>query len=220
MSADASSARREVEEGEQRVGVLLQRRDGLRVLGAVLGSEPRVIASRACARVSAYMISWSAAFTRGCSRFGSVSRMFPSLWNQSRCSRVFGHTSRTASQNPRAPSPKRLSTISAETCEAISARRLGEEDVGFAWPLGLASASGVAATGCRPAPCGPRRRSSSVSGRQRSPISNSQPACLLPHYNQVGVCCTQFNLAEGPAVRFGLAQDDAGHPVAPRRTAW
>ena len=33
------------------------------------------------------------------------SRMLASLWTQSRCSRVFGHTSRTAAQNPSAPSP-------------------------------------------------------------------------------------------------------------------
>ena len=62
-------------------------------------------ASRASSRVSAYITSCSAAFTRGWRRFGSLSRMFPSLWNQSRCSRVFGHTSRTAAQKPRAPSP-------------------------------------------------------------------------------------------------------------------
>src|SRR5262245_29882375 len=39
----------------------------------------RVTASQACSRVSAYITSWSAAFTRGCSRFGSLSRMLPSL---------------------------------------------------------------------------------------------------------------------------------------------
>src|SRR5262249_38323369 len=52
-----------------------------------------VIASRACLRVSAYITSCSAAFTRGWSRFGSLSRMWPSLRSQSRCSRVFSHTS-------------------------------------------------------------------------------------------------------------------------------
>jgi hypothetical protein len=67
----------EVEERQQHVGVLLQRHHGLR-------------ASRTCARVSEYITSRSAAFTRSWRRFGSSSRMLPSLWNQSRCSRVLG----------------------------------------------------------------------------------------------------------------------------------
>ena len=49
-----------VEEGEQHVGVLLQRRDRLRVLGTVLAK--RLIASRDCSLVSAYSTSRSAAF--------------------------------------------------------------------------------------------------------------------------------------------------------------
>src|SRR5262249_52570184 len=47
----------------------------------------RVIASRAFSRVSAYITSWRAAFTRGWSRLGSLSTTLPSLWTQSRCSR-------------------------------------------------------------------------------------------------------------------------------------
>src|SRR5262245_56551924 len=72
----------EVEEGEQRVGVLLQRRDGLRILGPVLAGEPRDRLARLLPRFGVHR-----------------------LWSQPRCSRVFGHTSRTAVQNPRAPSP-------------------------------------------------------------------------------------------------------------------
>ena len=50
----------------------------------------RLTASRTCARVSEYITSRSAAFTRNWRRFGSSSRMLPSLWNQLRCSRVLG----------------------------------------------------------------------------------------------------------------------------------
>ena len=51
------------------------------------------------------MISRNARFAFAWSRCGSFSRMFASLWHQSRCPRVSGHTSRTAAQKPSAPSP-------------------------------------------------------------------------------------------------------------------
>lgn len=68
---------------------------------ATKASMPR----SAWARVSAYMISCSARLARPCKRLGSLSRTLAILWHQSRCSRVAGHTSRTASQKPSAPSP-------------------------------------------------------------------------------------------------------------------
>src|SRR4051794_33636274 len=43
-------------------------------------------------------------FAPGCADFGSAPRTFDILWNQQRCSRVSGNTSRNAPQNPSAPS--------------------------------------------------------------------------------------------------------------------
>src|SRR5439155_16521301 len=83
----------------------------------------RCAASRAWSRVSAYIISWSAAFTRGWSRFGSLSRILPSLWNQSRCSRVFGHTSRTAARGHRHRQPRPAGARTSGACGPRGTRR-------------------------------------------------------------------------------------------------
>src|SRR5206468_1423154 len=65
----------------------------------------RVTASRACERVSACMTSWSAAFTRGWRRFGSLSSMLPSC-GTSRAARASSATCRAPplrSRGPRRP---------------------------------------------------------------------------------------------------------------------
>ena len=54
---------------------------------------------------SAFQISASAFFAPGCADFGSAASTLAILWNQQRCSRVAGNTSRSAPQNPSAPSP-------------------------------------------------------------------------------------------------------------------
>src|SRR4029450_10428122 len=100
----ASSARREVEEREQHVGVLLQGSDRLGVLGPVLGSEPLRRVACLLAGLGVHTLAKRGLHAR-LEPLRDLSRMLPSLWNQSRCSRVFGHTSRTAAQKPSAPSP-------------------------------------------------------------------------------------------------------------------
>ena len=67
----------------------LERRDRDLRLVDVLGVEDLLIA----------------AIAPGCADFGSAASTFACLWNQHRCSRVFGNTSRKAFQNPSAPSP-------------------------------------------------------------------------------------------------------------------
>ena len=68
---------------------------------ATKASMPR----SASAFVGAYMMSRSARFARGRRRFGNLSSTLASLWHQSRCTVVSGHTSRNADQKPSAPSP-------------------------------------------------------------------------------------------------------------------
>ena len=50
-------------------------------------------------------ISARAFFAPGCADFGSAARTFAALWNQQRRSLACGNTSRSAPQNPSAPSP-------------------------------------------------------------------------------------------------------------------
>src|ERR1700737_3593706 len=94
----------EVEEREEGVGVLLQRRDGLRVLGAVLGGEP-------CDRFTGLRAGLG---IHDLVERGLHARLEPprqlvenvaELVEPVPCAQVFGHTSRTAAQKPRAPSP-------------------------------------------------------------------------------------------------------------------
>jgi hypothetical protein len=95
---------REVVEGQQLLEVVGDLRDGLTELRAV-GALNAVIASRAWRRSSAFQISARAFFAPGCADFGSAPSTLAILWNQQRCSRAVGNTSRSALQNPSAPSP-------------------------------------------------------------------------------------------------------------------
>src|SRR4029450_13678910 len=65
----------EVEERQQRVGVLLQGHDGLRILGTLLGGKPRDrfprLRARAGAHTPAHVTARAAASTRGWRRFGT-----------------------------------------------------------------------------------------------------------------------------------------------------
>jgi hypothetical protein len=94
----------EIVEREQLVEVVGDLRDGLDDL-APKASLNAATARRAWSRSSAFQISARAFFAPGWADFGSADNTLPILWNQQRCSRVVGNTSRNAVQNPSAPSP-------------------------------------------------------------------------------------------------------------------
>src|SRR5690606_17237228 len=85
---------------------------------APYSSAKSAIPFSAVFRLSAFMISRSASLALGWSRFGSLSSTLARRCTQQRCSRVSGHTSRTAAQNPSAPSP-------TASTGALMPRRLG-----------------------------------------------------------------------------------------------
>ena len=80
-------------------------RDRLGPLGATVRRE-RFDRHQGMSHVlSAWQISASAAFARGCADFDRAARTFELTWNQHRCSRASGNISCKAFQNPSAPSP-------------------------------------------------------------------------------------------------------------------
>ena len=85
----------EVEEREQDIGVLLQRRDGLRVLRAVLGGELRNRLARLPAGLGVYDVVERGLHV-GLEALRELVEYVAELWNQSRCSRVFGHAELSA----------------------------------------------------------------------------------------------------------------------------
>src|SRR5688572_28844065 len=95
---------RVVVEGQQLVKVVDDLGDGLADL-APWASLNAAAARRAWSRSSAFQISVRAFFAPGCADFGRAASTLPILWNQQRCSRASGNTSRSADQNPSAPSP-------------------------------------------------------------------------------------------------------------------
>src|SRR2546427_4447 len=68
-------------------------------------ASKRLAAATVCSRSSASRISASILRATGWTEEGRASRTFITLWTQSRCSRVSGHMSLSADQNPNAPSP-------------------------------------------------------------------------------------------------------------------
>jgi hypothetical protein len=95
---------RVVIEREQLFLTVSDLRDGLGELRAV--ELPEVLDSlTGLALSSAFQISARAFFAPGCAGFGIAPRTFAILWNQQRCSLACGNTSRSAPQNPSAPSP-------------------------------------------------------------------------------------------------------------------
>src|SRR5690606_517776 len=96
--------RGEVEEREQLVLIPRERLERLRVLGPVFLGE---VGDGLLGRLPALGIHDLAQrlLALGWSRFGSLSSTLARRCTQQRCSRVSGHTSRTAAQNPSAPSP-------------------------------------------------------------------------------------------------------------------
>src|SRR5206468_1423153 len=159
----------EVEEREQDIGVLLRRRDGLRVLRAVLGGEPRNRLARLRAGLGVYDVV-ERGLHAGLEALRELVEYVAELWNQSRCSRVFGHMSRTAAQKPRAPSPtaipggrilRRFRSRSA-LARRVYVRRLPEFDTRSAPPavpacVRRAEAHGGETHGARCRPNGGRR---------------------------------------------------------------
>jgi hypothetical protein len=93
-----------VVEGEQLVEVVGALRDAWGNL-APNSSVKTFTAARAWDLSSTPQISARAFFAAGCTDFGSAASTFADLWNQQRCSRVSGKTSRRPPQDPSAPSP-------------------------------------------------------------------------------------------------------------------
>lgn len=93
-----------VAELQQHVGVVDDRRGGLRELRAVVSFErgdrrPRLVG------VLGVVDFLHRRLAPGCADFGSTARTFACAWNQQRCSFVYGKTSRSAFQKRSAPSP-------------------------------------------------------------------------------------------------------------------
>ena len=95
---------RVVVERQQLVLIVGDLRDGLGELRAE-GAAKAFTAVRAWFLSSAFQISARAFFAPGCADFGSAPSTFAILWNQQRWVLACGNTSRTADQNPSAPSP-------------------------------------------------------------------------------------------------------------------
>src|SRR6201997_1727812 len=93
----------EIVERQQRVAILGQAIGRLVVFDPV-AFDKASNAARASLLVSAIQISCSARLALVYRLFGSLFKMFAVLWTQQRCSRVVGHTSPSAFQNPSAPS--------------------------------------------------------------------------------------------------------------------
>src|ERR1700694_171415 len=87
-------------------------------------------ATSASVFVSAIQISCKARLAFACWLFGSLFSTFAVLCTQQRCSRVLGHTSPSAFQNPRAPSAAASSGATEQAAPVVSAlaRAVGEAD--------------------------------------------------------------------------------------------
>src|SRR5437868_13526282 len=93
----------EVVERQQRIAVLDQA-IGRSLIFDLVGFDKASNAVTASFLVSAIQISCSARLALVCRLFGILFRMLAVLCTQQRCSRVVGHTSPSAFQNPSAPS--------------------------------------------------------------------------------------------------------------------
>jgi len=119
------------------------------IFAAALGHLVPYSAANAFAAVmawslsSAWWISARAFFAFGWADFGNAARTFPILWNQHRCSVVAGNTSRTAFQNPSAPSPtastgaripRRLQSRSRSAQDSDDSRKPSDKAISSLWP--------------------------------------------------------------------------------------
>src|SRR5215467_4326254 len=96
------------------------------------------MAATASFLVSAIQISCSARLALVCRLFGSLFRMLAVLCTQQRCSRVVGHTSPSAFQNPSAPSataicgavvrPRRFKSSNRSRHDCELSHAIGETD--------------------------------------------------------------------------------------------
>ena len=126
-------------ERKEHVQVVGDLRDRLRPLGAVLGGE------RCCGPLGVLAVFGlpdlgEGGLGAGWADLGRALRTLAILWNQQRCSRVSGNTSRTAFQKPSAPSP------AASTGEVIPRRlqsrsRSAHDSHDSRWPSAKAISS-------------------------------------------------------------------------------
>src|SRR6185369_9150514 len=124
---------------QQHVGVVDDLGDRLRVFGAVVDFEG-LDRKLGLVDVLGVVDSLIAASAPGCADLGSAARTLACLCHQQRCSRVLGNTSRTAFQNPSAPSPT-SSTGAVMPRRRQSRSRSAHDSVDSRYPSLMATSS-------------------------------------------------------------------------------